>query len=956
MRTSRAELDAPTAPSPAPQPQPQIASVEAVTEAPTAAVMAKTAGLYIEDGRFDEALALTVEGLSQFPDDRDLLRAKGAVERRQSHHREAIATYERLLKVSPDDAAAPPILTLLLRQVAEGAPAPEAASFLQRAAELSPSDQPTLAAWCLAAAKARQAENVIAAYNGLDAANQSRPELQRAAADSYLAVKNFTRAVAVLDILLDLPGNRTTAETFVEAASHLPPDEGRAALARAAARHPNNTDLLRATAKLALDRREVWTGLNLLARVLALDPADGDAAGLKAALLADLGCFTLARECLDAHAAAMDAALVKSIRSRTEDARRQWTDIDAAVATEKGPTNVLTLAYGDVRADAAPGSPGLTQADLIRQLDYLKGHNFHFTSEREVAAARRHHDPLPARPVLLLVQGGYASFAQRVLPVLEQYNAPVVLAIPTAQLEGEASIPSENPLMNWDQLRTLGSHPLVTLASQTHDLGARVPVNPQGDLALASVNRRYLAESASYETAQDYLDRVALDLKTAMRIIEARTGRMTDVLIWPEGAFNDVTLHEAQNLDVGMMFARWSPGLRAPPTVYPALDITPGTGLAAFARQVWRWGLPPVSPRRVLKAMPLDLQAVVSGTPSVMLANLADAVERAVSLRVTRVYLTACADDNEDGAADAAYFPNRVLPVKVDLLSHAVHALRQRGLEVHLVMPSIGIQPLKAPDPRLVVMEYHWGRVTPSGPMNPRLSPFDAEACRLIQTLYEDLGAYVDFDGLMIGSDAFLTDAEDAGAAAAALMRERVGIRERNPAVLSPAQQQQRLELKITVLDALAADLCQTAKAFRPNVYGARFIAGAVVNDPEARTEFAQSFSDSLARFDGLWVDVTPERYSVRDADAWIQDLADTVATLPGGREKTMFAFGLLTENSSRWLSRSDWVDRVRDVVERGGRQITYFPDETRKDGLPKPKVVLRVHQEANEAAHAARD
>ncbi|MCR3977907.1 poly-beta-1,6-N-acetyl-D-glucosamine N-deacetylase PgaB, partial [Aeromonas veronii] len=109
-----------------------------------------------------------------------------------------------------------------------------------------------------------------------------------------------------------------------------------------------------------------------------------------------------------------------------------------------------------------------------------------------------------------------------------------------------------------------------------------------------------------------------------------------------------------------------------------------------------------------------------------------------------------------DGVAEALYFPNRHMPVKADLFNRVSWQLKTRaGVKVFAWMP---------------VMAYDMGPyhayVTDSRTGAPvkgqylRLSPWDPASRQLLLDIYEDLGFYTKFDGLLFHDDAFLSDYE----------------------------------------------------------------------------------------------------------------------------------------------------------------------------------------------------
>jgi biofilm PGA synthesis lipoprotein PgaB len=92
-----------------------------------------------------------------------------------------------------------------------------------------------------------------------------------------------------------------------------------------------------------------------------------------------------------------------------------------------------------------------------------------------------------------------------------------------------------------------------------------------------------------------------------------------------------------------------------------------------------------VEPLRVVQ---VDLDDVYAPDPAQAERNLSALLDRIEVLKPTHVYLRATADTNGDGIADAAYFPNRHLPLRADLFSRVAWQLESRNeVKIFAMMP-----------------------------------------------------------------------------------------------------------------------------------------------------------------------------------------------------------------------------------------------------------------------------
>lgn len=899
-------------------------------------------------GQADEALAVLQAALAPAPDDLPLLHACGALQRRQGNHQAAADTYAHIVALNAEDPIAKFALALILRELATKADAPAAVEMLQRAATLS--DYHTLITidLCTAAARAKQSAVVVQAYNKLNEASRRDPALARAAADAHGDLGQFEEAVAAYEALLaSTPTNAELAEALAQALLQTKPEFAAAHADAWVARFPTCTPVLRVQASMAARSNDPVTALRGLSRLLALSPSDAAAATRRVALLTNLGCLTLAQEDLTRYGDAIAPAIRTAVIETMAVARRPWAALDGGRTLN--PPGPLALPYGDIVDRPAAGSDATPLATFIESLEYLRAHDFHVIGARELAAADRHHEAVPNRTVLLVFHGAHASFTQRVLPLLELYGYPAILALASGDVDrGIASATEPSLSMTWPQIREVAAHPLVTLASMTHNLGTRVPCNPQGRLGMAAISRVYNAASGTYESATAYRERITADLTASRNTILRRTNQRVDILVWPEGACNSVTLEEARGLDYTLILAGDLKGLPAMDGLHSEVATGAGASLGRLIDTLSGWGAPPTPPRASI-AMPVDLNAIPTESPEATRNAISAMLKRVTAVGADTVTLSACADDDHDGSADRAFFPNSLLPVKADLLDHVSGLLRARGIRVHVVAPPMALQlPGTQRNPRLLVSEYRWGRVEPAA-TQPRLSPFNPEARRLGVSFFDDLAAFVAFDGLRFDRDAYLTASEDAGPDAAKLSREKLGLHERNPANYNAEQRAQWSALKLATLDAYVNELQQAVRRLRPATEFARSIEGPTALTAESALAYAQDYATALATFDTVWVNATPEAYGADDAADWLTALAAAAGRQQGGLARTVFDLGMQDEDTHRWMSKGNMRERARILAGAGARQLAYHPDlggETDEPRLDHLRTFIRIATE----------
>lgn len=95
--------------------------------------------------------------------------------------------------------------------------------------------------------------------------------------------------------------------------------------------------------------------------------------------------------------------------------------------------------------------------------------------------------------VVISFDDGYLDNLENALPILERYRLPAIIFITTRfadQTQSHPRYPGANTLhLNWDQLRRLASHPLITLGSHTLS-------HPYLQSVSADLSRSEIVESA----------------------------------------------------------------------------------------------------------------------------------------------------------------------------------------------------------------------------------------------------------------------------------------------------------------------------------------------------------------------------------------------------------------------------------------------------------------------------
>jgi biofilm PGA synthesis lipoprotein PgaB len=396
----------------------------------------------------------------------------------------------------------------------------------------------------------------------------------------------------------------------------------------------------------------------------------------------------------------------------------------AADSPYDAPGSFVALSYHEARDDVReyPDPYAVDTAALVRQFAWLRGNGYTPVSLDQIIAARKGGKPLPAKAVLLTFDDAYLSFYTRVYPLLREFRFPAVLAVvgkwidtpPGKELQyGEKSSVVDASFPTWRQLREMADSGLVEIASHTYDLHRGILANPQANLQPAATARAYDAATGGFEDDTSWRARVSADLAQNALAIERETGRRPRAIVWPYGSYNDELVRMAGEwgMTIGLTLDDGANTADVPLTALRRTLIEHNPTLAEFVVEVRGPRNP--APVRVVQ---VNLDDVYSADPAQQERNLSALLDRVQVLKPTHVFLQAAADADGDGIVDAAYFPNRHLPLRGDLFNRAAWQLSSRiDVKVFAVLPVTG---------------FNFSR-------------------KVVTEIYEDLARHANFDGLV---------------------------------------------------------------------------------------------------------------------------------------------------------------------------------------------------------------
>ena len=551
---------------------------------------------------------------------------------------------------------------------------------------------------------------------------------------------------------------------------------------------------------------------------------------------------------------------------------------------------------------------------LIRHFNWMKLRGYNPVSFQQILDAKAGKAPLPEKAILLSFDDGYESFYRLVYPLLKLYNYPAVFALVGSWLDvaddkavpyGSDKLP-RSYFVGWPQLREMQASGLVELASHTFTSHYGLLANPQGNVQPAVTTAGW--SQHGYESMTDYRARIKADFDASASQLKDQTGRAPRILVWPYGAFNQTTLELARAAGMRYTFTL-ADGLNklsdSGSTVRRYLleeDTSLETLDEIMGGNTWE--------QQVERLVHVDLDYVYDNDPQQMNRNIDMLLDRIKGYGITTVYLQAYADDNGDGVAEALYFPNRHMPVKADLFNRVAWQLKTRAeVKVFAWMPVLAYD--MGPN-HAYVTDSRTG--APAKGQYLRLSPWDPANCQLLLDIYEDLGFYTKFDGLLFHDDAFLSDYEGPMPLAHTLDALQ-------------AQGEQKTKLLIDFTMELRDAAARYRQGGADGLKTARNIYAALVTEPQSQQWFAQSMAAFAKAYDYTAVMAMPYMEQAENPDEWLAKLAeDSLAQIPANQ----LVFELQSRN---WRTDQPIPDaelaRWMQIIQRKGViNFGYYPDD----------------------------
>lgn len=608
------------------------------------------------------------------------------------------------------------------------------------------------------------------------------------------------------------------------------------------------------------------------------------------------------------------------------------------------------LCFHDIRDnlrasfETLPDAFAIDTKALTNMFSWLQSNGYHPVTLAQIDEARRGGKPLPKRPILLTFDDGYESHYSKVFPLLKQFRFPAVFGLVTewtnapqgAKIKlSDKQIVDRDFFMNWQQIREMQASGLAEFGTHTHDMHHGILANPQGNELPAAGTHQYLPKLGRYENDDEYRKRVRDDLQRSKDIIEKNIGAKVQTVVWPYGAHNLMLDQEAANVGLKYMLTL-EPGPNTPDVPLTAIrrslmgyDTGTGNLERSLREPVTHHG--EINP--VQRVVQVDMDYIYDPDPKQQEANLGKLIDRIKDLAPRVVYLQAYADPKGNGAVDSVYFPNRHMPMRADLFSRVSWQLKTRArVEVYAWLPMLSFKlPDNNPAATHLVQSLPGAPQKPGTVKPPRLSPFDPQARKMIQDIYEDLAKNSIIDGILFHDDGVLDDYEDASPAALKAYQAMGLPGDINQIRQSPELMQKWTRGKTAALIAFSHELISTVQGYQNgrDMLTARNIFAGPVLDPKAETWTAQNYDDFLQAYDYVALEAMPYMEEARDPKDWMKKLTAAVAKHKDGLRKTIFELQAVDwRNKDKPIPTAELRDQMSHLRAAGALNYGYYPDD----------------------------
>jgi biofilm PGA synthesis lipoprotein PgaB len=609
-------------------------------------------------------------------------------------------------------------------------------------------------------------------------------------------------------------------------------------------------------------------------------------------------------------------------------------------------SNFKVLSFHDIVQEKTQTSEpdDVTADNLINYFSWLKANGYKVISIQDVITAQKMGKRLPEKSIVLTFDDGYKSFYTIVMPLLQAFQYPATLAIVGSWLDvadnetvlyADKKVP-RSKFLSISELKEISQSGLVEIASHTYDLHHGILGNAEGNTMPALTTFEFNKQTGQYESEAHYQRRIQSDLSKNNAWIKQHTGKSPRIIVWPYGRYNGMAQKMAKDLgmDVAITLDDGENLELQPIDSISRIYLINNPKIDDFVAE-----LREASPT-LKRVMHIDLDYVYDKDPVQQEKNLGSLLDRVKESGVTTVYLQAFSDDDASGVAKSLYFKNSYMPVKANILGRVSWQLRTRvGVKVFAWMPLLAFDPGPEKLRNLDLVSSVDGS---KGIGYLRLSPFSERSRQFIEGIYQDLGRYASFDGILIHDDATLSDKEDASPVALKYYAKNWDLpADINEITQNPEYNEKWYKAKTQMLTQFAIEMRSAAQYYRKPISLARNYYAEVALNPKSEEWFAQSIPNGLDNFNWVALTAMPYMENASNPQRWLNQLVEKTQIYPEAKKKLVYEFQAKDWRTNKPIPTQELSGWMRSMRIQGILNFGYYPDD-QFTNTPKMEILKR--------------
>ena len=325
-----------------------------------------------------------------------------------------------------------------------------------------------------------------------------------------------------------------------------------------------------------------------------------------------------------------------------------------------------------------------------------------------------------------------------------------------------------------------------------------------------------------------------------------------------------------------------------------------------------------------MRIMHIDLDYVFDTDKRQQQRNIQTLVNRIKNVQPNTIYLQAFSDPDANGSADQVYFQNRHMPVRDNLFSVVLQAIRQQTNVQHVYawLPLISWElPQNYPVPYVKnSLGIRLGYI--------RISPFDSKNQNIVAEIFYDFIRYNAVDGVLYHDDITLSDYEDSSASAQKVY-PTWGFNDLS-ILKNPRHPKQALfaRHKTAYLDQFAAGITKILKTERPQLLTARNMYAPVVLNPDSEEWFSQSQGSTMRYYDYNAIMAMPYMEGSTNHKQFYLDLIKNAKRYDSNLSRTVFELQTVNWTNNTKISSQEIAETIQFLKQNGVKHIGYYPDD----------------------------